>query len=155
MDRNNRYIPRVIESEESLVRRTRGRRFDFSPRQALHYNDQGNPVPENREASALTRRKYDGVEHLGQRGHLTFTQRQLQFSQHRQESRTYHWDGGDYHRPVTVTGDVFTYKFADIEAADSAGWDLLLLTKDHETVRFRCRNRAQAQEVAGLVNARI
>jgi len=39
MDRDNRYIQRVIENEESRVRRTPGRRFDFSPRQALYYND--------------------------------------------------------------------------------------------------------------------
>ena len=37
MDRNNRYIPRVIENGESRVRHPRGRRFDFSPRQALYY----------------------------------------------------------------------------------------------------------------------
>jgi hypothetical protein len=39
MDRDNRYIPRVIEKGESRVRRTRGRRFNFSPRQAIYYND--------------------------------------------------------------------------------------------------------------------
>jgi hypothetical protein len=39
MDRDNRYIPRVIESAESRVRRPRGRRFGFCPRQALYYND--------------------------------------------------------------------------------------------------------------------
>jgi hypothetical protein len=39
MDRNNRYIPQVIENAKSRVRRTRGRRFDCSPRLALYYND--------------------------------------------------------------------------------------------------------------------
>ena len=38
MDRDNRYIPRVIENEESRVRQRSQRRFDFSPRQALYYN---------------------------------------------------------------------------------------------------------------------
>ena len=38
MDRDNRYIPRVIESADSDVRRQSRRRFDFSPRQALYYN---------------------------------------------------------------------------------------------------------------------
>ena len=44
MDRDNRYIPRVIENRDSRVRRSRGRRFDFSPRQALHYNDHPNAI---------------------------------------------------------------------------------------------------------------
>ena len=37
MDRNNGYIPRVIESAEMPVRRSGHRRFDFPPRQALYY----------------------------------------------------------------------------------------------------------------------
>jgi hypothetical protein len=51
MDRDNRYIPRVIENEESLVRRTRGRRFDFSPRQALYYNDHPDAIIEEFDRS--------------------------------------------------------------------------------------------------------
>jgi hypothetical protein len=47
MDRDNRYIPRVIEIGESRVRRTRGRRFDFSPRQALYYNDHPEAIMED------------------------------------------------------------------------------------------------------------
>ena len=47
MDRNNRYIPRVIDNDESPVRRTRERRFDFSPRQALYYNDHPNAIIED------------------------------------------------------------------------------------------------------------
>jgi hypothetical protein len=47
MDRDNRYIPRVIENSESRVRRTRGRRFDFSPRQALYYNDHPDAIIED------------------------------------------------------------------------------------------------------------
>jgi hypothetical protein len=36
MDRDNRHIPQVIESADSRFRQRRRRRFDFSPRQALH-----------------------------------------------------------------------------------------------------------------------
>jgi hypothetical protein len=39
MDRNNRHIPRIIESTDSRVRQQGRRRFGFSSRQALHYND--------------------------------------------------------------------------------------------------------------------
>ena len=48
---DNRYIPRVIEHEESRVRRTRGRRFDFSPRQALYYNDHPDAIIEDFDRS--------------------------------------------------------------------------------------------------------
>jgi hypothetical protein len=56
MDRDNRYIPRVIENAESRVRRTRGRRFDFSPRQALNYNDHPEAIIED-----FDRSDYGGV----------------------------------------------------------------------------------------------
>jgi hypothetical protein len=49
MDRNNRYIPRVIENAESRVRHSRSRRFDFSPRQALYYNDHPDAIIEDFE----------------------------------------------------------------------------------------------------------
>src|SRR5262245_40587813 len=51
MDRDNRYIPRVIENGECPVRRTRGRRFDFSPRQALFYNDHPDAIIEDFQQS--------------------------------------------------------------------------------------------------------
>ena len=51
MDRNNRYIPRVIENRESRVRHPRGRRFDFSPRQALSYNDHPDRIIEDFDRS--------------------------------------------------------------------------------------------------------
>jgi hypothetical protein len=51
MDRDNRYIPRVIEHAESRVRRIRGRRFDFSPRQALYYNDHPDAIIEDFDRS--------------------------------------------------------------------------------------------------------
>jgi hypothetical protein len=51
MDRDNRYIPQVIEHAESRVRRTRGRRFDFSPRQALYYNDHPDAIIEDFDRS--------------------------------------------------------------------------------------------------------
>ena len=47
MDRDNRYIPRVIENGESRVRHNRGRRLDFSPRQALYYNDHPDTIIED------------------------------------------------------------------------------------------------------------
>jgi hypothetical protein len=47
MDRNNRYIPRVIENAETRFRHPRGRRFDFSPRQALFYNDHPDAIIED------------------------------------------------------------------------------------------------------------
>ena len=52
MDRDNRYIPRVIENAESRVRRTRARRFEFSPRQALYYNDHPDAIMESADARA-------------------------------------------------------------------------------------------------------
>ena len=51
MNRDNRYIPRVIENAESRVRRPRGRRFDFSPRQALYYNDHPDAILEDFDRS--------------------------------------------------------------------------------------------------------
>jgi hypothetical protein len=51
MDRDNRYIPRVIENGESRVRRTRGSRFDFSPQQALYYNDHPDAIIEDFDRS--------------------------------------------------------------------------------------------------------
>jgi hypothetical protein len=51
MDRDNRYIPQVIEKAESRVRGTRGRRFDFSPRQALYYNDHPDAIVEDFDRS--------------------------------------------------------------------------------------------------------
>jgi hypothetical protein len=39
MDRDNRYISRVIQSADSRVRRSSRRRFDLSLRQALYYNN--------------------------------------------------------------------------------------------------------------------
>jgi hypothetical protein len=56
MDRDNRYIPRVIENGESPVRRTDGRRFDFSPRQALYYNDHPDAIMKDFDKS-----EYGGV----------------------------------------------------------------------------------------------
>jgi hypothetical protein len=38
VDRDNSHIPQGIERAEALVRRLGRRRFDFTPRQALHYN---------------------------------------------------------------------------------------------------------------------
>jgi hypothetical protein len=51
MNRDNRYIPRVIENGEFRVRRPRGRRFDFSPRQALYYNDHPEAIMEDFDRS--------------------------------------------------------------------------------------------------------
>jgi len=51
MDRNNRHIPRVIESADSGVRQRSRRRFDFSPRQALHYNDHPDAIIEDFDRS--------------------------------------------------------------------------------------------------------
>jgi len=51
MDRNNRHIPRVIESADSRVRRLSRRRFDFSPRQALYYNDHPDAIIEDFDRS--------------------------------------------------------------------------------------------------------
>jgi len=51
MDRDNRYIPRVIENEESRVRQRSRRRFDFSPRQALDYNNHPDAIMENFDRS--------------------------------------------------------------------------------------------------------
>jgi hypothetical protein len=51
MDRDNRYIRRVIENGESRVRRTRGHRFDFSPRRALYYNDHPDAIIEDFDRS--------------------------------------------------------------------------------------------------------
>jgi hypothetical protein len=47
MDRDNRHIPRVIGNAESRVRSSPGRRFDFSPRQALNYNDHPDAIIED------------------------------------------------------------------------------------------------------------
>jgi hypothetical protein len=58
MDRDNRYIPRVIENGEFRVRRPRGRRFDFSPRQALYYNDHPNAI-----IAGFDRSEYRAVLH--------------------------------------------------------------------------------------------
>jgi hypothetical protein len=46
-----RIHPGVIESADSRVRRPRRRRFDFSPRQALHYNDHPNAIIEDFDRS--------------------------------------------------------------------------------------------------------
>jgi hypothetical protein len=51
MDRDNRHIPRVIESADSRVRRRSGRRFDFSPRKALYYNDHPDAIIEDFDRS--------------------------------------------------------------------------------------------------------
>jgi hypothetical protein len=51
MDRDNRHIPRVIESADSRVRRPGRRRFDFSPRQALYYNDHPDAIIEDFDRS--------------------------------------------------------------------------------------------------------
>jgi hypothetical protein len=51
MDRDNRHIPRVIESADSRVRRSGRRRFDFSPRQALYYNDHPDAIIEDFDRS--------------------------------------------------------------------------------------------------------
>jgi hypothetical protein len=51
MDRDNRYIPRVIENEESRVRQRSRRRFDFSPRQALDYNNHPDAIMEDFDRS--------------------------------------------------------------------------------------------------------
>ena len=51
MKRDNCYIPRVIENAECRVRGTRGRRFDFSPRQALYYNDHPDAILEDFDRS--------------------------------------------------------------------------------------------------------
>ncbi len=51
MDRDNRYIPQVIENAESRVRQRRRRRFDFSPRQALYYNDHPDAIIEEFDRS--------------------------------------------------------------------------------------------------------
>jgi hypothetical protein len=50
MDRNNGYIPRVIEPAEP-VRYSRRGRFDFSPRQALHYNEHPDAIIEDFDQS--------------------------------------------------------------------------------------------------------
>jgi hypothetical protein len=58
MDRNNGYIPRVIEPVELPVRRSRRCRFAFSPRQALHYNEHPDAIMEvfdQREYGAVLR----------------------------------------------------------------------------------------------------
>ena len=47
MDRDNQ----VIEKRESRVRRTRGRRFGFSPRQALYHNDHPEAIVEDFDRS--------------------------------------------------------------------------------------------------------
>jgi len=47
MVRDNGYIPRIIESAESRVRSPSRRRFDFSPRQALYYNDHPDTIIED------------------------------------------------------------------------------------------------------------
>jgi hypothetical protein len=46
-DRDNRHIPRVIESADSRVRQRSRRRFDFSPRKALYYNDHPDAIIED------------------------------------------------------------------------------------------------------------
>jgi hypothetical protein len=51
MDRDNRHIPPVIESADSRVRRSGRRRFDFSPRQALYYNDHPDAIIEDFDRS--------------------------------------------------------------------------------------------------------
>lgn len=54
MNSGNRHIPWVIESEESRVRQSRvrrGRQFDFSPRQAFHYNDHPDAIIEDFDRS--------------------------------------------------------------------------------------------------------
>jgi hypothetical protein len=55
MDRDNRYIPRVIESGKSRnsdpITPRRRHRFEFSPRQALHYNDHPDAIIENFDRS--------------------------------------------------------------------------------------------------------
>jgi hypothetical protein len=50
MVRDNGYIRRVIESADSRVR-SRRRRFDFSPRQALYYNDHPDAIIEDFDRS--------------------------------------------------------------------------------------------------------
>jgi hypothetical protein len=47
VDRDNRHIPRVIESADSRVRRSGRRRFDFAPRLALYYNDHPDAIIED------------------------------------------------------------------------------------------------------------
>jgi len=51
MDRDNRHIPRVIESADSRVPKRSRRRFDFSPRQALYYNDHPDAIIEDYDRS--------------------------------------------------------------------------------------------------------
>jgi hypothetical protein len=51
MDRDNRHIPRVIESADSRVRQRSRRRFDFSHRQALYYNDHPDAIIEDFDRS--------------------------------------------------------------------------------------------------------
>jgi hypothetical protein len=55
MDRDNRYIPRVIESGKSRnsdpITPRRRRRYEFSPRQALHYNDHPDAIIEDFDRS--------------------------------------------------------------------------------------------------------
>ena len=51
MDRDNRHIPRVIESADSRVRQRSRGRFDFSPRQALYYNDHPDAIIEDFQRS--------------------------------------------------------------------------------------------------------
>jgi hypothetical protein len=69
MDRDNRYIPRVIENAETCVRRTHGRRFDLSPRQLLYYNDHPDAIIEDFDRSEygsvlreIERRVIDGYD---------------------------------------------------------------------------------------------
>jgi hypothetical protein len=52
MDRDNRYIPQVIESRNSdPITPRRRRRFELSPRQALHYNDHPDAIIEDFDRS--------------------------------------------------------------------------------------------------------
>ncbi len=56
MNRNDQHITRVIEREDSRVRGFFGTRFDFSPRQALFYNDHPDAIIED-----FDRKEYGAV----------------------------------------------------------------------------------------------